>query len=369
MRRGAQPAEADCGGDLLIEQPLPRFVDRLALGQRGRAVEADDSAALRRAARREDIAADRGQALAEQVGDVAELRPDRLESHLQQQGDRAAQPQQRGGGLRAGLEAARVGLEQDRLTAVFEAVHHAARAEQRRDHLLDQVLAHVEQPGAGWAEHPLVAAGGEEVHVVAHHIDRHRACGLDRVDRQQPALRVDGVGQRAQRAAEAGAPLHVRDRQQPGARADRGDYVFGGDASVGLRGDDVDFDALRAQRGPGVAVGGVFGVGHHDVIAGLPGQAAGDDRKPGGGVGRHRDFVPAARAEQRCGLFPQRVGLLHPVGAGPAAPRRVIDVAAHRVGGRPGQRRDAGVVEECHLIEHGEQIGAVGHHVSLSCCR
>ena len=206
-----------------------------------------------------------------------------------------------------------------------------------------------------------MAAGGEEVDVVGDDVDGDCSGGLDRVDGDQAALGVHGVGQRAERAAEAGAPLHVGDGDQAGAVADGGDDVLGGDASVGLGLHDVDFDALGAERGPGVAVGGVLGVGHDDVVAGLPGQAAGDDREAGSGVGDEADFVAAARTEQGCGVLAQGGDLVHPVGADVAGAGGLLDVGADCVGGALWQRGNSGVIEEGELVEHWEHFGRVGH--------
>ncbi len=79
----------------------------------------------------------------------------------------------------------------------------------------------IEQTGAQRAEQPLVSRRGQQIDAEPLDIDRELAGGLRGVDQRADAVLVRDGGHFGDRLDRAGDIRGVRDRDQPGARADR----------------------------------------------------------------------------------------------------------------------------------------------------
>ena len=179
--------------------------------------------------------------------------------------DRGAEADGLDDGRRAGLELPRQVVRGEAVEA--DVADHLAAAEERR-HRVEQLVAGPQRADPGRAEH-LVRREGDEVGVPRLHVGRDVRHELARVDEDERAVRVRGVGERTDVVDRAEHVRHRADGEERGAVEQRVE-VREVEAEVGGERDPAQLDAaFGGEHLPRNDVGVVLHVREHDRVAGL----------------------------------------------------------------------------------------------------
>lgn len=154
--------------------------------------------------------------------------------------------------------------------------------------------------GSFGAEHPFVSVRREKIDRCAGQVERDDSQSLNRVDAEQGAAMMTGIGEFIEVVPPASDEADPTGGDDSRPLVDRGQQpVDRTDVGAGITLHDADFDASRNQASPDVSIRRELAAGEHDVVPRLPRKRFCDDRQAARRVRDEGNFARLATEQPR----------------------------------------------------------------------